>query len=188
MTTEAPEVPPAPEIRSLVASDADALHAFFGTTDAADRTFFWADVTDPEVARGWAQDERRLRRCAVEADGSISAFGALLGGTDFTSHVAEMVLVVGPQARRRGIGSALAKLLLLDAVQHDYLKVTIQIASDSTAAIEMFQRIGFEGEALLRDHLRSPVDGQLRDLVVLAHLVDEQWSGIVSAGLDEQLA
>jgi hypothetical protein len=58
-------------------------------------------------------------------------------------------------------------------------------AVDDEAAIAMFQGIGFDSEALLRDHLRKPDDGRLRDLVVLAHLVDERYATMQAAGLGE---
>ena len=50
----------------------------------------------------------------------------------------------------------------------------------------MFEAVGFEPEALLRDHVRDR-SGELRDLVVLAHLVDGTWSGMASAGIEEAL-
>jgi RimJ/RimL family protein N-acetyltransferase len=74
--------------------------------------------------------------------------------------------------------------MLLEAVQHGFRKVTVDIAAGSEGAIRMFQELGFQGEALLRDHLCDP-DGQLHDIVVLAHAVDEQWSGMLSAGMEE---
>jgi L-amino acid N-acyltransferase YncA len=173
------------EVREVTAEDADALSEFFNGLPAEDRTFFWSDVTDPAVAQGWAGDPNRIRRCAVDGDGRMVAFAALVPGSDWSSHVAEMVLVVAAEARRGGIGRALARLMLLEAVKAGLKKITVNIAADNEAAIAMFTGIGFDGEALLRDHLRNPDDGQLRDLVVLAHLVDERYATMQAAGLDE---
>ena len=53
-------------------------------------------------------------------------------------------------------------------------------------AIGMFEALGFEPEALLRDHVRDKT-GELRDLVVLAHIVEGTWSGMASAGLEDAL-
>jgi ribosomal protein S18 acetylase RimI-like enzyme len=171
--------------RELTADDAPALKAFFGALPAEDRTFFFEDVTDPAVAEAWASDERRLRRCAVDDDGKIAAFAALQPGVDWSSHVAEVVLVVAPAARRQGIGRTLARGILVEALEHDFKKVTVAIAADNDGAIQMFQTIGFEGEALLRDQLRSPEDGELRDMVILAHMVDDNWATMLSGGFDE---
>jgi ribosomal protein S18 acetylase RimI-like enzyme len=173
------------DVRELTAQDAPALREFFAGMPAEDRTFFFEDVTDPAVADAWASDDRRLRRCAVGDGGGIVAFAALQPGVDWSSHVAEVVLVVAPDARRQGIGRALARSMLVDALEHDFKKVTVAIAADNEAAIQMFQSLGFEGEALFRDHLRSPEDGALRDMVILAHLVDDTWATMLTGGFDE---
>jgi RimJ/RimL family protein N-acetyltransferase len=53
-------------------------------------------------------------------------------------------------------------------------------------AIRMFKKIGFTPEALLRDHLRDR-KGTMRDLVLLAHFVDDNWSGLESLGVDREV-
>jgi ribosomal protein S18 acetylase RimI-like enzyme len=173
------------DVREVTAQNANELGAFFRGLPAGDRTFFWSDVTDPAVAQRWAGDPNRIRRCAVDDGGRIVAFAALVPGSDWSGHVAELVLVVAAGARRAGIGRALARVMLLEAMQAEFKKITVNIAADNEAAIAMFQGIGFDSEALLRDHLRNPDDGRLRDLVVLAHLVDERYATMQAAGLGE---
>jgi hypothetical protein len=51
----------------------------------------------------------------------------------------------------------------------------------------MFLALGFGGEALLRDHIRDRT-GQLHDLVVLAHFVDDNWAAMDAVGLAEELS
>lgn len=46
------------------------------------------------------------------------------------------------------------------------------MVADQEATLAMFSSIGFEPEALLRDHVRD-ASGQLRDLITMAHLVEE---------------
>ena len=176
------------QVREMTAADAPALRDFFGSMPAEDRTFFFQDVNDPAVAWGWAGDERRLRRAAVDEQGRIVAFAALQPGVDWSSHVVDMVLVVAPEARRAGLGRTLARRMLLEAVEQGFKKVMVMIAADNEAAIQMFSKMGFEPEALLRDQLRSPEDGTLRDVVIVAHLVDEVWSTMLTAGFEEVTA
>lgn len=176
------------EIRDLTAEDAPALREFFLAMPSEDRTFFFQDVEDPAVAEEWAGNDRRLRHAAVDPDGRIVAFVALQPGVDWSSHVADVVLVVAPAARRQGLGRLLARRALLDALENGFKKVTVMIPADNTGAIEMFQRIGFEAEALLRDHLCSPEDQTLRDVVLLAHLVEDNWAAMLTGGMDEAVA
>jgi RimJ/RimL family protein N-acetyltransferase len=172
------------ELRELSASDVEALHRFFAEVPAEDRTFFKEDVTDPAVAERWARDERCVRRLAVDGDGRIVAFGGLLPGVEGSSHVAEIVIVVAGRARRMGLGRSLARRMLLDALEHGFKKVIVETAADNTAAVQMFQKLGFEPEALLRDHLYGR-DGEIHDIIILAHGVDETWSAMLAGGLDE---
>jgi hypothetical protein len=51
----------------------------------------------------------------------------------------------------------------------------------------MFMRLGFDPEGLLRGQLRDG-RGELRDVVALAHLVEDQMSAIALAGIAEELA
>lgn len=171
----------------LTPADADPVQQFFRDLTAEDRTFFWDDLTEPSVVERWVGEDRRNATAVVEDD-RIVAFAALVPQTEWSSHVAELVLVVADSARRRGHGRTLAQAMLLGALQRDFTKVTVQVAADRPGAIAMFQSIGFQAEALLRDHLREPVTGALRDLVILSHLVEETYAHLVAAGLDEATA
>ena len=168
----------------LTAEDADAVLEFFFELTPEERTFFWDDLTDARVVSRWVGDPRRSPMCVVE-DGRIVAFAALVPQTEWSSHVAELVLVVAGRARRRGYGRLLAQAMLIGALTRDFTKVTVSVAADQPGAIAMFQGIGFQAEALLRDHLREPETGQLRDLVILSHLVEETYAHMLAAGLDQ---
>lgn len=172
------------ELRPLTPSDVDALHAFFASVPGEERTFFKEDVTDPAVAERWVADERSVRRLAVDGDGRIVAFAALHPGLGGSRHVASVTLVVAGAARRQGLGRALARQMLIEALEQGFKKVTVETAANNTAAVNMFRNIGFEPEALLRDHFYGR-DGELHDIVVLAHAVDETWSTMLMAGIDE---
>jgi L-amino acid N-acyltransferase YncA len=176
------------EVREMRPDDVEAVCRFFAAVPAEDRTFFKEDISDARaVAERWAGDARSVRRLAFAADGAIVAFAALSPGVEHTSHVADLRLVVSAEARGRGLGRTLARRMLLEAVRQGFKKVTVDIAADSEGAIRMFRELGFQPEALLRDQL-CDAGGVLHDLVVLAHGVDEQWAGMLTAGIDEAVA
>jgi hypothetical protein len=49
----------------------------------------------------------------------------------------------------------------------------------------MFAELGFTGEALLRDHIHDG-NGHYRDLVVLAHLVDDTRAAMDTVGINDE--
>jgi ribosomal protein S18 acetylase RimI-like enzyme len=172
------------DVRELRPDDLGELRAFFAEVPPEDRTFFKDDVTDPSVAEWWVHDKRCLRRLALDEDRHIVAFAALLPKAGRSSHVAEVLVVVAGRARRQGVGRQLARRMLVEAVEHDFTKVMIELAAENTGPIVMFRGLGFEPEALLRDQLRGE-DGTFHDIVVLSHLVDEKWSTMLTGGLDQ---
>lgn len=173
------------EVRELTSEDVPALREFFASMPEEDRTFFYQDVDNPAVIEAWASDERRIRRCIVDDDGRLLALAALQPGVDWTSHVADLLLLVDPTARRQQLGRTLARRMLIEALEHGLKKVSVLIAADNEGGIDMFRKLGFEGEALLRDQLMDPKDGTTRDAVVLAHLADDTWSAMLTGGFEE---
>ena len=173
------------EIRSITAADAAALSRFFQRIPEADRTFLKEDVNDPRVIEHWVLPET-ARSIAVD-DGEIVGSVAVVPLHGWSSHVGEVRLVVDPVYRGRGIGRRLARQAVLDAVQAGLGKLVVEVIADQEALIAMFRGLGFEPEALLHDHVRDR-SGQLRDLIVLANSVDEQFAALTTAGLTEQLS
>jgi hypothetical protein len=52
--------------------------------------------------------------------------------------------------------------------------------------VNMFRSLGFDPEALLVDHVRDR-SGELRDLMVLAHSVDDAAGSLQTTGLATEL-
>lgn len=170
-------------LREVSDDDAVAVHEFFASLTQEDRTYVWDDVADQAVTQRWVSDSQRHAMVA-EQDGRIAAFAALKPQTDWSGHVAELVLVVGEWARRQGHGRQLAQAMLLGALEQGFTKVSVRVSTERPGAIAMFQGIGFQAEALLRDHLREPESGELHDLIILSHFVEETYSQMMAAGMD----
>jgi hypothetical protein len=62
----------------------------------------------------------------------------------------------------------------------------VEVVAEQEPAVRMFAGLGFEGEALLGDHIRDR-GGDLRDMLVLAHYMDDNWSAMASVGLSEEI-
>ena len=172
------------EIRPIRPGDDAALAWFLQRIPEADRTFLKEDVTDPEVVVRWSQPGD-ARSVAVE-DGEVVGHAAVVPLHGWSSHVGEVRIVVDPDQRGHGIGRALARRAVLDALELGLAKLVVEVIADQEALISMFRGLGFEPEALLTDHVRDR-NGELRDLMVLANTVEEQFAAMGAAGITEDL-
>jgi ribosomal protein S18 acetylase RimI-like enzyme len=172
---------------NIVAVDpdhADALIEFFGQLSKRDLTLIKEDVGDPEAVRGWSA---RAGQQWVALDGEeIAGYVAVRSFPEWSDHVGELRLVVHPAHRRAGVGRALARHALAEAVRAGRRKLVVELAADQQHVLAMFGALGFTGEALLRDHIRDR-NGELHDLVMLAHFVDGTWASVETIGLSEEL-
>ena len=173
------------EIRPVEEPDSAALSRFFERIPENDRTFLKEDVDDPaRRSRDWVRPDRRGR--SPSRTGRSSARSRSSGWSGWSSHVGEVRLVVDPDHRGRGLGRRLARQAVLDAVDMGLKKLVVEVIADQAALIAMFRGLGFEPEALLTDHVRDR-SGQMRDLIVLANSVDEQFAALSAAGVADQL-
>lgn len=162
-----------------------ALREFFERVPDSDHSSFAEDVFAPGLIESWLQDTRARRAVALDGD-RVVGYVAVLPLVGWSSHVGSLRVVVDPGERGKGIGRDLARHGLLTGLELGLSKLVVEVVADAEPAIGMFQDIGFEPEALLRDHVRDKT-GELRDLVVLAHLVEGTWSGMATAGLTDEL-
>ncbi len=172
------------EIRRIESDDRDALTRFLARVPEADRTFFKEDVSDPGAVDGWLEPGP-ARSIAVE-DGEVVAWLAVVPLHGWSSHVGEVRLIVDPAHRGRGVGRALARRAVLEALDLGLEKMVVEVIAVQEPTIAMFRSLGFDPEALLTDHVRDQA-GELRDLMVLSHSVEEQWSAMIKAGIADDI-
>lgn len=172
------------DIRALEPGDREALERFIGRVPEADRTFFKEDVEAPEVIEAWTHPGPA--RAVAVADGEVVGYVAVVPLHGWSSHVGEVRVIVDPDRRGRGIGRALARRAVTEAIELDLRRMVVEVVADQEATIAMFRSLGFDPEALLTDHVRDQ-SGALRDLMILAHSVEEQWSSMVAAGIADEL-
>ncbi len=175
------------DVVELADAHCDALLRFFAGLPEGDRTFIREDVTDPEVVRGWVAGSPGVDRwVAVDDGGEVLGYVAVLRLPGWSDHVGEVRLVVSPASRGSGLGRELARHAVVHALEAGLTKLVVEVVADQAPALALFTGLGFTGEALLVDHIRDR-DGNLRDLMVLAHHVGETWAGMDAVGLTEAL-
>jgi L-amino acid N-acyltransferase YncA len=169
-------------ITMLAADQAPALRQFFDDLPDEDVTSVKEDVRDPASVDAAVVDTRASRWVALD-DGKVAAYASLQPGVGLSAHVGELRLVVSRRHRRQGLGRSMARTVLLAALNEGLSKVMVEVPAGQESTAEVFRRLGFEGEALLRDHVRDR-NGQLSDLLVLAHFADENSSALSGLGVE----
>jgi ribosomal protein S18 acetylase RimI-like enzyme len=174
-------------IAPLDAGHLPALRRFLDALPDGDVTFIKEDVRDPAVAEAWVREGGPARRwVALEDSGAVSGLVSVRPLVGWSAHVGELRLVVDPGHRGRGLGRALARHALHEAVEAGLAKVVVEVVAEQEGAVRMFTDLGFRGEALLKDHIRDR-SGALRDLLVLAHDARDEWSAMASVGVGDEL-
>src|SRR4051795_13522299 len=165
----------------------DALLRFFAELPEGDLTFIKEDVTDPETVRSWAADTSPGGRWVSVEDDEVTGYVAVRPLPGWSDHVGEVRLVVAPSRRGSGLGRELARRAVAEAIGSGLTKLVVEVVAEQGAALALFTELGFTGEALLTDHIRDR-SGRLRDLMVLAHHVDQTWSGMDAVGVVDELS
>ena len=91
-------------------------------------------------------------------------------------------MIVDPTARGHGVGRALARDAVLASLELGLTKLVVEVMADQEVTIAMFRSLGFDPEALLEDHVRDS-SGELHDLMILSHSVEESWASMLSTGI-----
>ena len=172
------------EITPLTPAFRDPLEQFLRGMPEADRTFFKEAVDDPRVVAGWFSS--LTGRWVAVADGELLGYVAVVPLVGWSSHVGEIRLLVDPSHRGEGVGTALARLAIVQGLRSGLSKLVVEVLADQEFTIEMFRALGFAPEALLTGQVRDR-HGRLRDLMILGHSADEVAAGIAATGIAEVL-
>jgi L-amino acid N-acyltransferase YncA len=157
-------------VRPLCESDAEPLLSFFSRIPEQERFFLKDDVSSSKVIGRWTSElnyDRALPLVAV--DGRIIADALLIRSRHGAyRNVAGLRVVVDPDARQRGLGTALMKELCDIAADAELERVTAEfvvgIQDDAIAAAE---RLGFLRAATIHELLRDQ-HGRPHDLAIMS--------------------
>lgn len=173
-------------LRLMDAGDGDAVLAFARGLPEHDLLFLRRDITQPEQVEVWleriaAGDTTSL--LLTGEDGAIAGYATVdRNDLPWSRHVAELRVLVAPGLRGRGIGRLLTEEAFRIALGMGVDKVIGQMTVDQRQAIAVFRSLGFQPEALLRDHVKDR-DGGKHDLVILSHDVAAQQRAMAATGV-----
>lgn len=158
-------------IRRFRDGDRDGMAAFAQGLPDHDLLFLGRDLKHPRVITAWLEaiGEGWIDSLVAEREGAIVGSAALVRDPlGWSAHVGEVRLLVAPDQRGAGLGRDLLQAVMAIAAERGLAKLTAAMTPDQTASIELFETLGFRGEALLRDQVRDR-EGRAHDLVILAH-------------------
>lgn len=85
------------------------------------------------------------------------------------SGIGEASVYVAPEARGKGVGTALAEALAAEAERNDFHKLLGKLFTDNVASIRLVERCGFSSVGTHRRH--GQLDGEWRDVLVVERLL-----------------
>lgn len=158
------------ELRPLQPTDEGAVLDFAKRLPPQDLLFARRDVTHPRVIRAWfdAVEAGEIHSQVATNGNEIVGYSALI--TDpysWSAHVGEIRIMVGEGWRRQRLGRRLAEAAVEKAVTLGLEKLTASMTVDQHGAISLFEDMGFRGEALLRDQVRTH-GGETYDLAIFS--------------------
>ncbi len=158
-------------LRLMQPADRDALLAFARSLPADDLLFLSVDITEREAVDAWVSDleTNRVVTIFAEANGKLLGHGTLIrNNLTWTRHLGEIQLLVSPEARGLGLGNLLASEIFSVAEGFGLQKIVARMAAGQKSAIAVFERLGFNAEALLADFVIDR-NNRTNDLVVMTY-------------------
>ncbi len=158
-------------LRLMQSADRDALLSFARSLPADDLLFLSVDITEPEAVDAWTRDLQMNRVVTIfaEANGKLLGHGTLIrNNLTWTRHLGEIQLLISPEARGLGLGNLLASEIFTVAEEYGLQKIVARMAAGQKSAIAVFERLGFNAEALLADFVIDR-NNRTNDLVVMTY-------------------
>ena len=172
-------------VRELAEADEAAFLTFVSNVSDGERRFLKEDLADPiEAFRGFLRDVTSRRLVAVDEVGDLAGLAGAFPGEGWSSHVAEVRVLVAASHRGNGVGRALARAALAQAVNIGCTHTYVEVIAEQEGLVAMFQDLGFLPEALLPDFVRDGA-GEYHDLMLLTHHASEHLARTQVLGMDE---
>lgn len=158
-------------LRLMSADDGDAVLEFARSLPENDLLFLSFDITDESFVGNWTKriEKRNWHTLLVESENKLVGHGSLIQTEQVWSrHLGEIILLLSPEMRGKGLGNLLAGELFVKAEDLGLQKVVARMASEQKGAIVVFEKLGFKIEALLADYVIDRHD-RTHDLMAMSY-------------------
>jgi L-amino acid N-acyltransferase YncA len=159
-------------VRDASLADSEAISAIYNTAIAERGSTF---ETEPRVAEDFSAriDAERFPLLVAETSGALIGWAGLSSYSDRPCYagIGECSVYVAPEARGRGVGTALAEALASRAERSGFHKLLGKLFTDNVASIRLVERCNFSPVGTHRRH--GQLDGEWRDVLVVERLLGE---------------
>lgn len=157
-------------LRPMTLGDGERLQHFARALPPHDLLFLRRDITKPEGIRRWLDAVERGAMYTIlceDADGIVAYSSLHLTELDWSRHVADLRVATAERARGAGLGRLMTREAFNMALALGIEKVVARMTPDQQGARALFQELGFQPEALLKDEVKDR-DGEYHDLLIMA--------------------
>ncbi|REJ75560.1 MAG: N-acetyltransferase [Acidobacteria bacterium] len=158
-------------LRLMTSDDREAMLEFARALPEDDLLFLAVDITDESAVDDWIRrlNEGIIHTILVEKDGKLVGHGSLLHEEQvWTRHLGGIILLLAPEVRGKGLGHILAGELFRHAEDLGLQKIVARMAADQKSAVQVFEKLGFNAEALLTDCVIDRND-RTHDLIIMSY-------------------
>jgi L-amino acid N-acyltransferase YncA len=158
------------EIRPIEERDYAALLAFGRALPQDDMLYLEYDFASPETIKRLinAHCAENWRQLIASIDGQIIGYSALRRLAGWSSHVADISLIVSAGWRRCGLGTALTQAIVDAARDLQVDKLVVEMLEEQCAGRVICERLAFQVEGTFDCHVRDR-QGQCHNLIVRAY-------------------
>lgn len=157
-------------LRLPKAADAEMVHAFACALPDHDLLYLRRDISKRPVVDAWFESIQAGESMALlaEQDGRlIGMSGMMLDRKSWSPHVGEIRVLLGPESRGKGLGRTMIQESFVQAVGAGVEKIIAQMTLDQSSARAVFEEMGFQQEALLKEHVRDR-NGDDHDIIIMS--------------------
>jgi RimJ/RimL family protein N-acetyltransferase len=159
------------EIRLLTPDDEAQVLAFAQRLSSHDLLFLRRDISQPKVVAAWMEATRHdgmLTVIATRGGEMVGCATLVRDPLSWSRHVGELRVIVAAPMRGKGIGQKLTHECFAIALEIGLEKLVAVMTLDQRGAIAVFEGLGFQPEALLRQQVKDR-EGKAHDIVMLSH-------------------
>ncbi len=160
-------------IRPLLRSDFEKLFTFFKRIPSRERLYLKNDVSNPHVVRGWVEKMdywERLPFIAEQNDRIIGYASLYQNQFGWMRSIGQMRIINLPECRGLGLGKYLIQNIIEAATHSGLEKIDLELVGEQDTA--PFQKLGFELQARLKDHVKD-FSGRVHDYLIMVYNIND---------------